>query len=200
MRAMSVVTLIRGWVLARHRILGIAQRQCEEERAALSSFALRPDLPPMRLHDALGDGEPQTSAQPGGLSRLPEALEDMRDLSRSDPGPGVGDREPDLAIGKLGPDGDSAAFRGELDRIPNEVRENPEDPRSIAPEVDLPARELSFEPKPLLLGERLHQIQGFGEQPPNRAALLLDRETPGLDPGDVEEILDEVLHRIRGFS
>ena len=31
-------------------------------------------------------------------------------------------------------------------------------------------------------------------------AQWLDRKTPGLDPGDVEEILDEVLHRIRGFS
>src|SRR5438128_5920289 len=185
---------------ARRELGAVAQRQCEEERAALSSSALRPDLPPMRLHDPLGDGEPQTGAQPGGLPRLPEALEDMRDLIRSDPGPGVGDREPDLAIGKLGPDGDRAAFGGELDRIPDQGREDPKDSRPIAPDVDLLAGDLSFDAKPLLLGKRLHQIQSFSEQSPDRAALLLYRETPGLDPGDVEEILDEMLHRIRGFS
>src|SRR5438552_17703947 len=98
----------------------------------------------MRLHDPLGDGEPQTGAQPGGLPRLPEALEDMRDLIRSDPGPGVGDREPDLAIGKLGPDGDRAALGGELDRIPGQVRETSNDSRPIARDVDLPPGSPSF--------------------------------------------------------
>src|SRR5438128_9395976 len=99
---------------ARRELGAVAQRQCEEERAALSSFTLRPDLPPMRLHDPPGDGEPQTGAQPGGLPRLPEALKDMRDLIRSDPGPGVADRERHLAIDELAPDGDRAACRAAL--------------------------------------------------------------------------------------
>src|SRR5438445_5052488 len=181
-------------------ILGISRRQREEERAALPRLALRPDLPFVRLHDPLGDGEPQTCALPGGLPPLPEALEDVRELLRGDPGPGVGHQEPGFAIAKLGPDGDRAAFRGELDRIPDQVGEDPEDQRPIAPEFELPAADVSFQAKPPLLGERLHQIQGFAQQSPGHAALLLDRETPGLDPGDVEEILDEVLHRIRRFS
>src|SRR5437763_9746225 len=126
-------------------ILTIAQRQGEEERGALPDLAFRPDLPFVRVHDPLGDGEPQTGAQPRGLPRLPEALEDMRELIRCDPGPGVGDREMDLAIGKLGPDRDRAAFRGELDRISDQVREDPKDPRPIAPEVELPTGDLSFE-------------------------------------------------------
>src|SRR2546430_16378851 len=145
--------------------LGIAQRQCEEERAALPSFALRPDLPPVRLHDPFGDGEPQTGAQPGGLPRLPETLENMRELIRGDPGPGIGDREPDLAIGKLGPDGDCAAFGGELDRIPDQVREDPKDSGWIAAEAELPG-ESFFQPMPLLLGERFHLIQGSSAQTP----------------------------------
>src|ERR1700682_5864893 len=61
-------------------ILGSAQRQREEERAALSWHALCPDLPSVRVHDSLRNGEPQTGACPGGRPRLPEALEDMREL------------------------------------------------------------------------------------------------------------------------
>ena len=84
---------------------------------------------------------------------MPEALEDMRQLVCGDSGAVVPHREADLAIALLGPDDDRASFRGELDRVPDQIREDLKDPRPIAPEIVLPARGVNLESKRLLLGE-----------------------------------------------
>src|SRR5581483_532445 len=118
-------------------LLGVTQRKGEEESGALPRLALGPDLPSMRLDDSLGDGEAKTGAHPGGVSRLPEALEDVWELFRRDSRSSVGHREPELARYGFRAHGDRSSFRSELDRIPDQIGEHPEDPVPVADKIHL---------------------------------------------------------------
>src|SRR5262245_26362931 len=84
----------RGGLLARRR--GRGDR--EAEHAALYERALDPDAPAVRLDDALGDREPEPRAEaPRVLRRLPERVEHMGQVFRSNPGSGVAHLEDDLS-------------------------------------------------------------------------------------------------------
>lgn len=63
--------------------------QKEEKRRALAKLALDPDLPAVRLDDALGNLEPQAGAVACALFGLPEAVEEVRYLLGRDAAAGI---------------------------------------------------------------------------------------------------------------
>src|ERR1700726_982262 len=71
--------------------LRLIHRQQKRKLAAIGGFALHPDLPPVRLHQAFGDGQAQ--AHSGGIAvHAHEVLEDFLVMLRRDSRSGIGYR------------------------------------------------------------------------------------------------------------
>src|SRR5688500_18784119 len=96
----------------------------EEERAPMPRRALDPDASSMRLDDTPGDGESETGATTPRPGRLPEAVEDPRQVVGGDAAARIGDPEDDPLIRRGRASRDPAACRRELDRVANEVLED----------------------------------------------------------------------------
>src|SRR5690349_21842632 len=98
--------------------------QGEAEGGSMAELAVDPDSTPVRLHDALGNGE--TEAEPASpLARgLPIAIEDMREMGVVDARPGIADAELHFVGHDLGRQRDGATLRGELERIADQVRKD----------------------------------------------------------------------------
>src|SRR5688572_22794289 len=99
--------------------------QGEDELAPDAHLALDPHTPFVGLDDSLDDGEPQSDAAAVAAPALPVESEDVRQLVRWHPWPGVAHRDPDFRR-TLQPrlDRDAPSLGGELDRVADEVREH----------------------------------------------------------------------------
>ena len=111
-----------GSILRRHR-------ECDPERGALAELALDLDLAAVGIDDALHDREAKTDAVIARV--LPVAIEDVLDVLARDAGSGVADRDRDPIAAPFGPESDRTAGRGELERVPDQVRERLTEPVTI---------------------------------------------------------------------
>jgi hypothetical protein len=96
----------------------------EEEMRALAGLALDPDAPAVGLDQMAGDGQPQPRppVRPGpGFLRPVEPIEDIGQILRGDPHPGVADAHLHLIPEGLGLDGDPAAGRRVAEGIGEQV-------------------------------------------------------------------------------
>src|SRR5690606_23449097 len=84
-------------------------RQGEVGDAAPPRRALCPDPPAMSFYDAAGDHEPQPRPLEAPPLRLPERLEETRQVFRRDPGPSIRDGEVNRSL---------LRFHTHLDRPP----------------------------------------------------------------------------------
>ena len=86
--------------------------------------ALDPDSTAVRFDDALRDRK----AEPGALAvracRLPESIEDTRQILDRDAGARIGNPEDDLLIPHRRRDRDATAGVRELDRIADQVKQD----------------------------------------------------------------------------
>ena len=104
------------------------QRQPDRERGALQVGGSYVDLPTVGRHDRGHDRQSQPGALDRALlsrGRAEEALEEAGLLLGRDADPGVGDRQPRLAVVHLRRHLDPAAVLGELDRVAQQVRQRP---------------------------------------------------------------------------
>src|SRR5689334_5295442 len=97
----------RGWCWLAVRCL---DRQSKEERAADADLAFDADVSPVRLHDAARDVETEPRALATLDSAGPMALENVRELVLRDARAGVGDRNSDVAVLRLGGETNLASF------------------------------------------------------------------------------------------
>src|SRR5262249_10782988 len=80
----------------------------------------------MHLHDLLGDGEPDASPALGlgkGTVDVVELIEDLTLLIKRYAGPGVCDRDGEMAVPRARADADFTGV-GELDGVPDEIEQN----------------------------------------------------------------------------
>src|SRR2546425_2435794 len=134
-------------------------RQGDGERGPPPRTAHHLDPPAVRLGDPLADREAQPGAGPlagAGARRVgaPEAVEDVRQIARRDPDPGVGDADRDLAVLLAQLDADATPAGSVLHRVLNQVQHQLTD-----------AALVHFEHERLLGGGEIHaHPRPFGEQ------------------------------------
>src|SRR6185503_6957999 len=92
------------------------ERQREEERYAALGQVLRPDVPAVRLDDALRDREPEPGAAPAGKPAI-ELLEDLVLVAPRQPRPVVGDLHRHRFVGRGRQDANGTGRRRVLDRV-----------------------------------------------------------------------------------
>src|ERR1043165_7832255 len=99
-------------------------RQGNAKRSPPAHLAVDRDRTAMCVDDTLDNREAEADAAPLLAGRLPEAVEDVRDLLAGDTRSGVAHGEHDLAGRCARSDEDRAFFWCELDRVPEQVRED----------------------------------------------------------------------------
>src|SRR5690606_40475473 len=90
-------------------------------------LALHADPPAVCLDDATRDGQSEAGTCTPRALRLPERLEEVRELLLRDPRPGVRDAEDDLVVAAFGAHRHPATPGRELDRVVDQVGEDLED-------------------------------------------------------------------------
>src|SRR4030095_8149654 len=112
---------------ARRVTIASAHRQREGEGGPPARLALDPDLAAVQLDKLLREGQPE--ARPFLLAclvvaNLAELLEDRRLVLGGNPDPRIADCDLDCSIREPGLEADPAPFRGELDRVGEEVEQD----------------------------------------------------------------------------
>ena len=112
--------------------------------------------------------------------------------SGSDPGAGIADREADAAVGRgLDHEADAAPCR-ELDRVSGQVGENLPQPDGIAPHArGKVGRQQRRDLEALVLSARRQEFDDALDQRGEIEDLVGEFELPGLDPGEIEDLVDE---------
>ena len=112
-----------------------SDRHSEIKARAGSGRTLHPDGSLVHRHQGFGNEQTKLSPLSGGVGRrhFRELMEELFDVIRVNPTAGIGDRGLDKPIGvRLEIDGDAAAWRRELNRIANEI---PDEPRWVCPNL-----------------------------------------------------------------
>src|SRR5438093_2398327 len=127
-------TVRRSWCLlrigGRSATPSVRFRSCwsqgdgEVKGGAYTCRALDPDPAAVCLDNPFGNGQPQSGAKVRSPLRLPVSLEDVRQILRPDAWPGVSDRELNKPVDGLRPNGDCSSFGGELECVPDQIRED----------------------------------------------------------------------------
>jgi hypothetical protein len=112
------------------------------------------------------------------LLRLPEPIEQVRQILRRDAGPGVADPEPHFIGPGARPDGDLAAGRRELHRVADQVLEHLLQALGIGLEHRQLRGGVEHELEPGASRERALRVEHPGEQLERRDLLGGDREAP----------------------
>ena len=182
------------------------QGHLEPERRADAAGALEADLATHQLDDALGDDQPEAGAPQvpgGGTVGLIERLEEPWLVLRPDSRAGVTHHEAQgraLRLGLLRFDPDRhRSLPREADGVAHQVEEHLAQADGVAVETVLD-RGIDFQAQIDLA------LLGLGrEEPEDVAHQLLEAEIPraqcqaaGLDPGQVEDVVDQDEERLGG--
>src|SRR5689334_2658604 len=176
-------------------------RNGQKERRPLAWRALEPDPSAVCLDDSLADGESQPGTPlvrraPG----MPVSVEHLRLLGDGDAGPRVRDGEDDASVACCSAERYAPSIRSEFHRISQEIAEDLHDARCVdvdgreivrhfRHELDVPPGGLDLEHAPRLVDDRLRSLPA-----------ALEREPTRFDAGDVEQILNEPIHPLRGLD
>ncbi len=190
------------------RVLDEDVRQVERERAAFAGGRLDMDLAAEQARDLAADRQAEPRAAIAAARRpvrLLERLEDHAQLVRGDPDARVHDREPDHVGGvreglagelatrrRLGDPEDDSARLGELERVREQVLQDLLEPLLVG--VDRRQRalgEVELERQPLLGGHRHERPLETGELLGHRHLGGVHVHLPGLDLGEIEDVVDQ---------
>src|SRR6266403_1313222 len=150
-------------------VLGLRRRwlpgQRDRERGSPSRAAHDIDAPAVRLGDPFGDGESQPRARTlaGACARrvgAPEAIEDVREIPRSDADAGVGHAENDAAVGAAELHAHRPARGGVLHGVGEQVQDQLANTRRVDRDDHRLGRRRDVDPHPRLLGEQLAEESG----------------------------------------
>ena len=153
----------------------------------------------MPVNDMPCDG--QAEARPGAASTrlvgLVEALEDAHLVCLRDADPVVLDRHDDLLRSRPNPDRHVAAVRAELDRIVQEVDQHLPEPILRSGHGGNLLRDLRPQDDALAFGEQPQPLYGGDRQSPEVDRIEQRHRTTGLDPGEVEQLVDHLDQVVR---
>ena len=110
---------------------GSVNRDGEPKRCAMAGLALDGHTAAMRLDQGLHDGKAQTNASAVGACRLPEAVEQVRNMLGRDATARVRYAEAHRAVVPLRGHRDRATRRGGLNGVVHEVGEDLEQPVTV---------------------------------------------------------------------
>ena len=148
----------------------------------------------MSLDQAFRDIQAEPSAGASHASRLPVAIEDVRELAGRNSRPGIAYREPREAVLEIGFERDRAAWRRKLDRISDQVGKHLEH----AVRVRGYPRITSGPPEPDLLGlgERRQHRDRLRHHDLDGQRRLVDLEAAGFDLGEIEKVANQSIHAV----
>src|SRR5437764_9235088 len=167
------------------------ERDGEREGAAASTPALHPDAAPLELDEMPRQREPQSCAfgLPGRVPTL-ERREDALVLSRGEAGAVVGHRDGDVVLAPIDANVYLSAVRTELDRVSDEVEEDLSKACRVRND-DAPVRLDHAQPQVLLIRKRTDDDEHFLHDSSEVGVLEVDLDLAGLDPGQVEDVVDQ---------
>src|SRR6266567_9332425 len=142
--------MARKGSISRPLDLAGARWEREADGRPQSGLALDPDPTTMRLDDPLADEEAEPGAVARARARRPVSLEHVGPIVLRDARPGVGDRERREPFAAFRAHADARSRSAELDRVRQDIREDLQDPGTIALHRDGAGR-------PLLDGDALLQ-------------------------------------------
>ena len=161
--------------------------------------ALRDDGAAVQIDERLGNREAEPEPAEGlrdGAAALLERIENPRQRLGRDADAGIGhaDLKRRRAVVRHHPrgDGDAAAFRGELERVLQQVPEDLRQPRGIGADDHRAAREVAL-PRQLFAAEVAFArgLQRVLEQRREVDALQPQLQLAARDAGEVEQVVDE---------
>ena len=180
-----------GARVGRHRL-----GQLDPEEAAPALRVVETDGAAHRLHEPLGEREPEPGALDG--TRLGAEAVERREEPRApvvrNARARVGDRETDPADGHLvTADDEAAGLVVVLDRIGDQVQQHLLQPLGVREHVAMVERAAGdLDVDAPLGGERTGQVHDAGDGLADLDGLLREREPPGLDARDVEDLVDQL--------
>src|SRR5215207_9512560 len=171
----------------------------DAHRRARAFRALDLDAAVVALDDRLHDRQAEAGARDRPLGRFAtaeEAVEEERLLLRRDADSRVDDFDQRVAVPRRDPDVDPSAFGGEFQGIGHQVVEHLGQAAAIADHFRGGGQRRS-ELDALLVGNRLRRFDGLGDDVVEVDLAELERELPGLDLSEEEEVADEVHEALR---
>src|SRR3974390_2182741 len=124
--------------------------------------ALDPDATAMGFDDPLDDGEAKACTSTLAPTRLPEPIEDLRQLFSTYSNPRVCYEEPHFTISRHPANGDMTARLGEFDGIAYQVVEYLKQPIAISPDVGNVRRHFDLQSNGSRNGEQCLCLHGIG--------------------------------------
>ena len=159
----------------------------------------------MSLDDRACDREPEPGRSIGAScarSSLNERLEDALALVGRNAFAGVGDLDLDLSLALLGADDDASVRRRVPDRVLQQVEENALQLLRIGSRPGRAAGELGRDADDGGVGVRAHRLDRLVDDLGDRHALEAPADVARLEPGQLEEVVDQRAERVdvRGNS
>ncbi len=160
--------------------------------------ALDLDAPAHRHRQFLADRQAQAATALAHRGARPvallEALEQPRLLFDADARAGVGDLDAQpVAVLRRRDRQRNRTAAGELDRVAEQVQQDLPHPQRIALHRGRAGHGVvQIEAQPARLRQRRHQVDHFGDQRLQCERLRLQAQAPGLDPRQVQRVVDQV--------
>ena len=139
-------------------------------------------------HDRQAQPRPRYESR-RGVGRTVERLEDVPERRLGDPDAGVGDPQHARAVLDGALDPDLPAVRGELDRVRDQVDEDPLQLGLLAP-GDARSLVADHQSEVAPLQRLLGELEGTGDRVPEVDGGTLDEHRTSLDPAQHQEVLD----------
>src|SRR5687767_11834132 len=169
-------------------------RQYEREYAPPPQLAFDGELRAVRLDDAARDRETQPCTATSIATRLPEALEEMRELVPWNTHAGIGHRARDAVSLPTSTHRDGTSGRRELECVADEVPQHLGNTVAIDQHRGKVSLHIALERAagPGRLRSKL--LADLSSQRAEVETLQLDGEHSTLHPRDVEQVVDEPVH------
>ena len=177
----------------RNRSCRSPDRQAKCERAALAEHALDQNITPMQECEPARERKTQPGAllAPAGSGvHLEELVEDLALILRRDPDSRVHHRDLDGRRLALSGHRHRPILRRELDRVRDQVQQHLLQLSGVGDHVSR-ARDLGADVDPLLLRQRLHEVQDLRHDCLDLDRLQAQLHLSCLDLGQVEDVVDQ---------
>ena len=152
-------------------------------------------MPPVELDEVADDGQPEPEAAVGprpASADLRKVIEDVSKRVRLDADPGVTHDELGVIAVTVQRDIDAATGRGEFHGIREQVDDDLLEARGIAKDEADVRVEAAAERELLRADVALERIDGISDEGNELDGLLVEMELAGLDPSDIEEVIDQL--------
>src|SRR6267142_3387875 len=181
----------------RANVVGGKRELDHQRRSSAFPLALRPHSARVELHDMAHDRETEPEApMPSRPVVLPEAVEDVREKLPADAPTGIADPEACVRAGSFQAEVDTASAGGELDRVREKVPHHLLQSTGVAHERAGRRIEHGFEADALRVRKPLDGLDRRLDDGDEVDGTGLEPELAGYDPGDIQEVVDELSQEL----